>query len=97
MPTDGPLAGTPYFFLGRYPDREAEVAAYIRREHGRGRRLSEILEDAYVKRCGSRGVLRAVLRRPDLIRALRLNISVEMQGEVAARRAHNRAGEEVGR
>ena len=83
MPTDGPLAGTPYFFLGRHPDREAELAAYICREHRRGRRLSAILDDKYVERCGCRGVLRAVLRRPDVIRALRRNIAADMRREQA--------------
>lgn len=67
--TLGPLAKTPFYFLESRPDREAELAARIRHEHRRGRRLEEVLNDPYVRLRGSRGVLHAVLLRPDLIRA----------------------------
>jgi hypothetical protein len=66
----GPLAGTPFYFLGPRPYREAELAAHIRREHARGRRLTEILGDPYIDRRGGQAVLRTVLERPSLIRAL---------------------------
>jgi hypothetical protein len=69
MAADEPLARTPFYFLGRRPYREAELAAYLRREHRRGRNLSEILDDPYVERCGGEAVLRAVFRRPSLIRS----------------------------
>jgi hypothetical protein len=60
----------PFFFLSRRRYREAELAAYLRREHRRGRRLAEILDDPYIERCGGQSVLRSVLRRPEVIRAL---------------------------
>jgi hypothetical protein len=68
------LERTPFFFLGRRRYREAELAAYLRREHHRGRRLAEILDDPYIERCGGESVLRAVLGRPDLIRSLGADI-----------------------
>jgi hypothetical protein len=65
----GALARTPfYFFIGPRPYREAELAAYIRRHHRRGRRLAEILDDPYLRNRGA--LLRAVLGNPTLIRAL---------------------------
>lgn len=69
------LANTPFYFLGRRPYREAELAAYLRREHRRGRRLAEILNDPYIERCGGQGVLRAVLRRPRLIQAFGAHVA----------------------
>jgi hypothetical protein len=68
-----PLARTPYFFIGPRPYREAELAAYIRREHRRGRHLTDILDDPYLDR-RSEALVRAVLRHPSLIRALREDV-----------------------
>ena len=75
MAARAPLASTPFYFLGRRPYREAELAAYLRREHRRGRRLVEIVSDPYVARCGGQSVLWAVLGRPSLIRALRQDVA----------------------
>ena len=61
--------------LGPRPFREAELAAYLRREHRGGRRLGEILNDPYIGRCGGQSVLWAVLRRPSLIQALRQDVA----------------------
>ena len=69
------LRRTPFFFFGRRRYREAELASYLRREHRRGRRLTEIVEDPYVEHCGGRSVLRVVLRQPGLIRALREDVA----------------------
>jgi hypothetical protein len=69
VPTHGPLVRTPYYFLGPRPYREAECAAYIRREHARGRDLCDILGDPYLRRF-ARGTVDTVLERPELIRAL---------------------------
>lgn len=64
------LRGNPYFLFGRRPVREARVAAYIIREHRRGRTVAEILDDAYVARCGGRTVAWHALVRPETIEAL---------------------------
>jgi hypothetical protein len=43
----------PFFEFGPRPFREARLRSYVIREHRRGRQLLEILQDAYVRRCGS--------------------------------------------
>jgi hypothetical protein len=70
MSAGGPLARTPFYFLDRRPYHEAELAAYLRREHRRGRHLSEIVNDRYVERCGGESVIRVLLRRPSVVKAL---------------------------
>jgi hypothetical protein len=85
-----PLARTPYYFIGPRPRREAELAAYIHRQHRRGRRLAEILEDAYIRNRGGRALLPAVLGSPALIRALGEDVAdaIRMQeDELALTRA----------
>jgi hypothetical protein len=59
-----------FSFLGTKSTQEERVAAYLIREHDRGRAVSEILDDPYVRnRCSSREIER-VLDRPDVIRAI---------------------------
>jgi hypothetical protein len=69
-----PLAGTPYFFAGKRPFREERLVSYIRREHRRGRHLAEILDDSYVRRCGSRAFVWATLRHTSLIELLEADV-----------------------
>src|SRR5581483_3566208 len=45
--------GNPYLFLGPRPFREAHLRGYIIAQHRRGRPLSSILDDPYVRRLGS--------------------------------------------
>lgn len=82
MAAQSPLARTPFFFLSPRVYRETEVAAFIHREHHRGRALADILHDPYVARCGGESIVRAVLRRPSLIRALRRDVAdaIRLQG-----------------
>src|SRR5262249_25387642 len=68
------LEGTPYFFCGRQAFREERLLSYIHREHRRGRHLSEILDDPYVRRCGSREFVWATLRDTSLIELLETDI-----------------------
>jgi len=68
------LAGTPYYFAGRRPFREERLLSYIRREHRRGRHLGEIIEDAYVGRCGSREFVWETLRDTSLIELLEADV-----------------------
>ena len=74
MADSGPLANTPYFFSARRPFREERLLSYIRREHRRGRHLGEILEDAYVRRCGSPEFVWATLRDTSLIELLEADV-----------------------
>lgn len=80
----GPLGGTPYFFSARRSFREERLLSYIRREHRRGRHLGEILDDAYVHRCGSREFVWATLRDTPLIELLEANVREAIQRESLA-------------
>ena len=67
----------PFSFLFTGNGAEDRVAVYILREHGRGRSLSDILDDPYVRnRCSDRGIAR-ILERPEVIRALGDDIVAE--------------------
>jgi hypothetical protein len=68
------LFRTPFFSFGGRPYCEERLAAYIHREHRRGRSLGEILDDPYVDRCGGRRVAEAVLLRPQLIALLERDV-----------------------
>jgi hypothetical protein len=64
------LFRNPFSFLFTRSSHEDRVAAYVIREHERGRALGEILEDPYVRnRCTPQEIKR-LLDRPELIRAL---------------------------
>jgi hypothetical protein len=59
-----------FSFLGTPSTQEERVAAYVIREHDRGRSLNDILDDPYVRnRCSSAEIAR-VLDRPDVIKAI---------------------------
>jgi hypothetical protein len=67
----------PFSFLFASKSGEERVAVYIVREHKRGRALSDILDDPYVRnRCSEREVAR-ILERPEVIRALGDDIVAE--------------------
>jgi hypothetical protein len=59
-----------FSFLGTKSSQEERVAAYLIREHDRGRSLDDILDDPYVRnRCSANEIAR-VLDRPDVIKAI---------------------------
>ncbi|HYX89857.1 MAG TPA: hypothetical protein VE753_10850 [Gaiellaceae bacterium] len=60
----------PFSFLFARSAKEERVAAYLIREHERGRPLAEILEDPYLRNRCSRDELSRLLERPEVIRAL---------------------------
>ena len=64
------LFRNPFSFLFTHSSQEDRVAAYLIREHERGRSLSEILEDPYVKNRCTPAQVERLLDRPELIRAL---------------------------
>lgn len=74
----------PYFFGRRRRFREERLLAYIHREHQRGRHLTEILEDSYVKRCGSREFVWETLRDTQLIERLDADVREAIQRESSA-------------
>ncbi|HZT93402.1 MAG TPA: hypothetical protein VE985_02855 [Gaiellaceae bacterium] len=80
----GPLGGTPYFFSARRSFREERLLSHIRREHRRGRHLVEILEDEYVRRCGSRELVWQTLRSTPLIELLEADVREAFEQATAA-------------
>ena len=59
-----------FSFLGTRSTQEERVAAYVIREHDRGRTLDDILDDPYVKnRCTPPEIAR-ILDRPDVLKAI---------------------------
>ena len=60
----------PFSFLFAGSSKEGRIAAYVIREHDRGRRLSEILEDPYVRSHAEGQELGRVLERPEVIHAI---------------------------
>jgi len=59
-----------FSFLGTHSQAEDRVAAYVIREHRRGRRLAEILDDAYVKNRLTQQQCERLLDREDVIHAI---------------------------
>ena len=60
----------PFSFLFAGSTREDRVAAYVIREHERGRSLDEILEDPYVRNRLTPMQRARLLDRTDIIRAV---------------------------
>ena len=60
----------PFSFLFASSQKEERIAAYVIREHERGRPLAEILDDPYVRnRCTPQELAR-LLDRPEVVHAL---------------------------
>jgi hypothetical protein len=60
----------PFSFLFARSGNEERIAAYVIREHERGRPLAEILEDPYIRnRCTPQELAR-LLDRPEVVHAL---------------------------
>ena len=66
----GSFLRNPFSFLFTRSSREERVSAYVIREHRRGRRLSEILDDAYVKNRLTPQQCERLLDREDVIHAI---------------------------
>jgi hypothetical protein len=64
------LLRSPFSFLFTRSSIEDRVAAYVVREHSRGRGLSEILEDRYVQNRLTVEQQRRLLDRPEVVHAL---------------------------
>jgi len=80
------LFRSPFSFLFAKTSAEERVAAYVIREHARGRRLNEILEDRYVQNRLSPQQRLRLLDRPELIQALGDEAVEETRRELQALR-----------
>jgi len=61
---------SPFSFLFAGSSKDERIAAYIIREHERGRRLSEIVEDPYIRNRATERELARLLERPEVVEAL---------------------------
>jgi hypothetical protein len=73
----------PFSFLFAGSSKEQRLAAYIIREHDRGRRLSEILDDPYIRNRATEHELARLLERPEVIEALGRATVTEAQERLA--------------
>jgi hypothetical protein len=60
----------PVLVLGARPFREARLRSYIVRQHRAGRPPTAILEDSYVRRCGTQSFCWRVVQDPRTLHAL---------------------------
>jgi hypothetical protein len=60
----------PFSFLFARSSQEERLAAYVVREHERGRSLDEVLKDPYVRNRASEAEIARLLDRPEVIHAL---------------------------
>jgi hypothetical protein len=64
----------PFSFLFTRSGNEDRIAAYVIREHGRGRSIDEILADPYVVNRTTEAQRGRLIERPDVLRALGENL-----------------------
>ena len=70
MPRLSEIFRNPFSFLFARSSQEERLAAYVIREHERGRSLNEIMEDRYVLNRSTPQQRARILARPEVIRAL---------------------------
>jgi hypothetical protein len=80
------LLRSPFSFLFARSSNEDRVAAYVIREHARGRALSEILEDRYVQNRLTPEQQRRLLDRPEVVHALGDDVVEETRRELESLR-----------
>ena len=64
------LFRNPFAFVFERSSQEDRLAAYVIREHDRGRTLDEILNDRYILNRTSPQQLQRLLENPELVRAI---------------------------
>jgi hypothetical protein len=64
------LIRSPFSFFGARSSKEERIAAYVLREHARGRSLTEILEDPYVRNRTTPFERARLLDNPEIVHAL---------------------------
>ena len=74
----------PFSFLFASSSKEQRLAAYVIREHERGRSLKEILDDPYVRNRATPQELARLLDRPEVIHALGEGTVAEQQRRLPA-------------
>ena len=64
------LLRNPFSFLFERSSQEDRLAAYVIREHDRGRSLEDILNDRYILNRTTPSQLQRLLENPDVVRTL---------------------------
>jgi hypothetical protein len=64
------LFRNPFSFLGTRSQKEEMLAAYLIREHERGRSLAEIMDDPYIRNRATPQEQARILDRPEVVHAL---------------------------
>ncbi len=72
----------PFTFLFTRSPTEDRISAYVIREHERGRSLSEILDDPYIRNRTTPQERERLLDRPEIIRAVGDSTVAETRREV---------------
>ncbi|MGZ4256438.1 MAG: hypothetical protein ACXVRE_01580 [Gaiellaceae bacterium] len=70
MPWLSNFLRSPFSFLFTRSSNEERIAAYVIREHERGRPLHDILEDPYLRNRCTPEELARLLDRPEIVHAL---------------------------
>ena len=78
------LLRNPFSFLFARSSSEERVAAYVIREHDRGRALAEILDDPYVRNRLTPNEQARLLDRPEVIRAIGDDVVAETRARLSA-------------
>ncbi len=66
----GSFFRNPFSFLFTTKSSEERCAAYVIREHDRGRTLDDILDDPYVANRLSKDEIARLLERPEIVKAI---------------------------
>jgi hypothetical protein len=74
---------SPFSFLFTRSSQEERLAAYVIREHDRGRALDDVLDDPYVKNRAQPNEIARLLDRPEVIRALGESTVAEQRQKLA--------------
>jgi hypothetical protein len=74
--------GNWFSFLFTGPSNEERLVAYIIREHDRGRSLSEVLDDPYIRNRATDREVARLLERPEVIEALGRTTVTEAQQQL---------------
>lgn len=74
---------SPFGFLFTKSSAEDRVAAYVIREHERGRGIDDILADPYVKNRLTQAETGRIIERPDVLKAIGDEIAAEARAALA--------------
>jgi hypothetical protein len=78
------LFRNPFSFLFQRSSQEERLAAYVIREHSRGRALDEILNDRYLINRTTASQRARLLDRPEVIRAIGEGPAQSAKAEIAS-------------